>query len=125
MGHTNNPTQKAQSQHPCFSASSEHDKEMGKETARRASNRLGRVAKKSGDKPVKKTITKATAPREIRDARSTAVQDGMDGVEATDHKQASKGGKRKAGKVRRKKQRSLSQDKRAAKRKKESRKHIN
>ena len=98
---------------------------MGKETARRAANRLGRIAKKSGSsKPVKKTIAKA--PREIRDARgSAAPDDHMDGMgDETGHKQA--GGKKKAsGRVRRKKQRSLSQDKRAAKRRKESRKHIN
>tara|TARA_B110001452_G_C15224904_1_gene424556 strand:+ start:600 stop:899 length:300 start_codon:yes stop_codon:yes gene_type:complete len=99
---------------------------MGKETARRAANRLGRIAKKSGSsKPVKKTIAKA--PREIRDARdSAAPDDHMDGMgdDETGHKQAS-GKKKASGRNRRKKQRSLSQDKRAAKRRKESRKHIN
>ena len=97
---------------------------MGKETARRAANRLGRIAKKSGSsKPVKKTIAKA--PREIRDARGSAAPvDHMDGMaDETGHKQAGK--KKASGRVRRKKQRSLSQDKRAAKRRKESRKHIN
>lgn len=96
---------------------------MGKETARRAANRLGRIAKKS-NKPVKKTIVKA--PREIRDARGSvaAPEDVMEGAEETGRKHAS-GKKKVAGKVKRKKQRSLSQDKRAAKRRKESRKHIN
>ena len=89
-------------------------------------NRLGRVVakKKADETKVKRTITKAKAPREIRDAIKI-LAGANDGMDVEGGSAAASGKKKISGKQKKKQQRIVNKNKKRARNKKEKRKHIN